>query len=65
MKSTCEPNALQQFGVSCDNGTELAHIGHDTLSHYSRSGVPSGTDWPIQGNPIVVATQNFSGAMKR
>lgn len=57
----------QQFGVSCGNGTELAHIGHDILSQSSRSGVPSGTDWPIQGNPVAVtvATQNFSGAMKR
>lgn len=64
VKSTCGPKAVRQFGVSCGNGTELTHIGHDILSHSSRSGVPSGTDWPIQSNPIVVATQNFSGAMK-
>jgi hypothetical protein len=64
VKSTCGPNAVQQFGVSCGNSTELAHIGHDSLSHSSRSGVPSGTDWPIQSNPVAVATQNFSGAMK-
>ena len=64
MKSTRGPNAVQQFGVNCGNGTELAHIGHDILSHSSRSGVPSGTDWPIQCNPVAVATQNFSGPMK-
>jgi hypothetical protein len=56
---------VQQFDVSCGNGTELAHIGHDILSQSSRSGVPSGTDWLIQGNRVAVATRNFSGAMKR
>jgi hypothetical protein len=65
VKPACGPNAVQQFGVSCGNGTELAHIGHDILSHSSRSGVPSGTDWPMQGNPVAMATRNFLSAMKR
>jgi len=59
-KSTCSAAIWCQLWQR----TELTHIGHDILSHSSGSGVPSDTDWPIQGNPIVVATQNFSGAMK-